>query len=187
MVTPVTLPVPQHCASRIVSAICKTSRLRPRHARILLLGSAAMKIACKTQPSGRDFHLVRRSRAGDRRMLAIFVSIVQSMLFLLLLQQGDWRQTRQAHLARGQSLADAQDPRNLHTGGSETPRALAASADRQRFKVRLSDASDAALPCQACMISGPDGHALHADARPGHPAQITISAYRARAPPLRII
>jgi hypothetical protein len=146
-----------------------------------------MKTACQTQPFEKDGRLMPPVGTGDRRALAIFVSALQSLVFLLLLLQGDWGQARQNHVGRGQALADAQDTRNLLTTGSETPRALASSADRQRGKARASDAPEATPPCQACQISRPDGHSLHADAHQVQPNRLESSAYRARAPPRRVI
>ncbi|WP_159949020.1 hypothetical protein [Rhizobium sp. 18065] len=111
---------------------------------------------------------------------------MQSLLFLLLLVQGDWGQTLQRHAGHGQALADAQDPSNFLANRTETTRALVASADRQRFKARFADAPDAAPPRQAGTISGRDGHSPHAAPDPGQLAHSIGSAYRARAPPLRI-
>lgn len=146
-----------------------------------------MKTAYQTQPSEKDCRLMPPLGTGDRRALAIFVSALQSLVFLLLLLQGDWGQARQNHLGRGQALADAQDTRDLLTTGSETPRALAASADRQRGKARPGDAPEATPPCQVSQISRPDGNSRHADAHQVQPNRFESSAYRARAPPRRVI
>nr|WP_299502694.1 hypothetical protein [uncultured Rhizobium sp.] len=146
-----------------------------------------MKIASKTHLPERSRRPVRNGCDGDRPALGLFLSALQSLLFILLLVQGDWGQTLQRQASHGQALADVEDPRNALANRTETPRALVASADRQRSKVRLGDAPDATPPSEAQVVSNRDGHSPHAAPDPDHLTETKHSAYRARAPPIQIV
>lgn len=146
-----------------------------------------MKIASMSHLAERDYRPVRHGCDGDQPALGLFLSALQSLLFILLLVQGDWGQTLQRQASHGQALADVQDPRNALANRTETPRALVASADRQRSKVRVGDTPDATPPSQTQVVTSPHGHSPHAAPDPDHLTETKHSAYRARAPPLPIV